>query len=89
MFTGPVGPVEVFFYWPEAVFGNFYWPGAIGLPLASSPVLAKLATTSIRVNLPWQLGKHFRQCMLHKRKGDAEVMHQNNPGTKQPMGAIS
>ena len=38
MFIGPVGPVEVFFYWPEAVFGNFYWPGAIGLPLASSPV---------------------------------------------------
>ena len=37
MFTGPVGPVEVFFYWPEAVFGNFYWPGAIGSPLASSP----------------------------------------------------
>ena len=37
MFTGPVGPVEVFFYWPEAVFGNFYWPGAIGTPLASSP----------------------------------------------------
>ena len=38
MFTGPVGPVEFFFYWPEAVFGNFYWPGAIGSPLASSPV---------------------------------------------------
>ena len=37
MFIGPVGPVEVFFYWPEAVFGNFYWPGAIGSPLASSP----------------------------------------------------
>ena len=37
MFTGPVGPVEVFFYWPEAVLGNFYWPGAIGSPLASSP----------------------------------------------------
>ena len=37
MFTGPVGPVEVFFYWPEAVFWNFYWPGAIGSPLASSP----------------------------------------------------
>ena len=37
MFTGPVGPVEVFFYWPEAVFGNFYWPGAKGLLLASSP----------------------------------------------------
>ena len=39
MFTGPVGPVEVFFYWPEAVFGNFYWPGAIGPLLASSPVM--------------------------------------------------
>ena len=37
MFTGPVGPVEVFFYWLEVVFGNFYWPGAIGSPLASSP----------------------------------------------------
>ena len=37
MFTGPVGPVEVFFYWPEAVLGNFYWSGAIGSPLASSP----------------------------------------------------
>ena len=37
MFTGPVGPVEVFLYWPEAVLGNFYWPGAIGSPLASSP----------------------------------------------------
>ena len=39
MFTGPVGPVEVFIYWPEAVFGNFYWPGAIDSPLASSPVI--------------------------------------------------
>ena len=37
MFTGPVGPVEVFFYWPEAVLGNFYWPGAIGPLFASSP----------------------------------------------------
>ena len=39
MFTGPVGPVEVFFLLAEAVFGNFYWPGAIGSPLASSPGL--------------------------------------------------
>ena len=37
MFTGPVGPVEVFCYWPKAVLGNFYRPGAIGSPLASSP----------------------------------------------------
>ena len=37
MFTGPDGPVEVFFYWPEAVFGDFYWTGAIGSPLVSSP----------------------------------------------------
>ena len=35
--TGPVGPVEVFFHWPEAILGNFYWPGAIGPLLASSP----------------------------------------------------
>ena len=47
MFTGPVGPVEVFFYWPEAVFGNFYWPGAIGSPLASSPAhILKMANIS-------------------------------------------
>ena len=37
MFTGPVGPVEVLFYWPKAIFGNFYWPGAIGPLLALSP----------------------------------------------------
>ena len=37
MFTGPVGPVEVLFYWPEAVFGYFYRPWAIGPLLASSP----------------------------------------------------
>ena len=35
-----VGPVDVFFYWPEAVLGNFYWPGAIGSLLASSPETA-------------------------------------------------
>ena len=29
--------VEVFFYWPEAVIGNFYWPGASSSLLASSP----------------------------------------------------
>ena len=42
MFTGPVGPVEVFFYWPEAIFGNFYWPEAIGPLLASSPALTNI-----------------------------------------------
>ena len=42
MFTGPVGPLEVFFYWPEAVLGNIYWPGAIGSPLASSPEVYNL-----------------------------------------------
>ena len=49
MFTGPVGPVEVFFYWPEAVFGNFYWPGAIGSPLVSSP--AQVNTSICLCNL--------------------------------------
>ena len=43
MFTGPVGPVEVFFYWPKAVLGNFYWPGANGSMLASSPGLVRTA----------------------------------------------
>ena len=37
MFTGPVGPVEVFFHWPKSFWGNFYWPGASGSLLASSP----------------------------------------------------
>ena len=50
MFTGPVGPVEVFFYWSEAVFGNFYWPGAIGLPLASSPDVGVLMFIPYIVN---------------------------------------
>ena len=48
MFSGPVRPVEVFFYWPEAVFGNFYWPGAIGSPLASSPAPTTLLPPSLR-----------------------------------------
>ena len=39
MFAGPVGQVEVFFYWPEAIFGIFYWSGAIGPLLASSPAI--------------------------------------------------
>ena len=38
MFAGPVGPVEVFFYWPEAIFRNIYWPGAISFLIASSPM---------------------------------------------------
>ena len=33
----PVGPVEIFFSWSDAVLGNFYWPGARGPLLASSP----------------------------------------------------
>ena len=37
MFTDPVEPVEVSFYWPEAVLGNFYWPGISSSLLLSSP----------------------------------------------------
>ena len=36
-FTGPVGPVEVCFYWPEATFGDFYWLGASSLLSVSNP----------------------------------------------------
>ena len=40
MFTDPLGPVEIFFYWPEVNLGIFYWPaGASGSLLASSPDL--------------------------------------------------
>ena len=52
MFTGPVRPVEVFVYWPEAVLGNFYWPGAIGSPLASSPVYKKTLSKVISL---WEI----------------------------------
>ena len=38
MFNGPGGPVEVFFYCPEVVFGNFYLPWASSSLLAWSPV---------------------------------------------------
>ena len=50
MFTDIVGPVEVFFYWPEAVLGNFYWPGAIRPLLASSPALQIVLNFII---VPW------------------------------------
>ena len=33
MFTGPVGPVEICFYWAKAVLGNFYCPGVWGSPI--------------------------------------------------------
>ena len=46
MFTGPVGPVEVFFYWLEAILGDFYWSGAIGPLLASSPASGKMPIIS-------------------------------------------
>ena len=41
MLTGPVGPVEVLFYWPEDILGIFYWSGASGSLLASSPDFIK------------------------------------------------
>ena len=54
MFTGPVGPVEVFFYWPEAVLGDFYWPGAIGSPLALSPVMVVFPYSTSWLPMPSQ-----------------------------------
>ena len=37
-----IGPVVVFFFTgitpPQAIFGDFYWPGASGSLLVSSPV---------------------------------------------------
>ena len=67
MFTGPVGPVEVFFYWPGAVFENFYWPGAIGSPSASSPAVGDLDDLLTQLTQDW-LGEdhmvHFTSCLL-------------------------
>ena len=37
MFTAHVGQVEVFFYKPKVIFGDFHWPGASGSVLVSSP----------------------------------------------------
>ena len=67
MFTGPVGPVEVFFYWPETVFGNFYWPGAIGSPLASSPALSM---TGLIDTFLEGVGSYMPGCMLFIYKYD-------------------
>ena len=50
MFTGPVGPVEVF----------FYWPGAIGSPLASSPASTKDSPT--QYSFRWTRNKDFSCC---------------------------
>ena len=38
MCTGPLGPVEIFFYWPEAILDGSLLAGASGTLLASSPV---------------------------------------------------
>ena len=49
MFIGPVRPVEIFFYWHEAVLGKFYWPWASSLQLASSPVNKTVHEMVIRI----------------------------------------
>ena len=56
MLIGPVGPVEVFFYWAEAVFGNFYWPGAIGSPSASSPGMSPKVRHGSNIDQPGLCG---------------------------------
>ena len=52
MFTGPVGPIEIFFYWPEAVLENFYWSGASSSLIASSPDFSSVGL--------WALGGESR-----------------------------
>ena len=56
MLTGPLGPVEFFFYRPEAVLGNFYWPGASGSLLVSSLKLSLIDSMSISILEVGQLG---------------------------------
>ena len=54
MFNGPVGPVEDIFYWPDAIFENFYWPGVSGSLLGSSPEV--VAVQYIRLSLSLEPG---------------------------------
>ena len=48
MSTGPVGPVEVFFDWPEAFLGNFHWREARGSLLVLSPAYTSLTELTFR-----------------------------------------
>ena len=81
MFTGPVGPVEVFFYWPEAVFRNFHRPGAIGPLLASSPALYKLITgSSVRVDTIFEVYYPFNSLQDNQPVPDYHILlNQRNP----------
>ena len=51
MFTGPLGPVEVCFYWPEAVFENSYWPEASGLPFSVEPCTRPAGAISVLISV--------------------------------------
>ena len=86
MFTGPVGPVEIFFYWPEAVFWNFYWPGAIGLPLASSPGYCKkkrimlycIGMDSMTNDAPMLYEVHTNICVIYVGADWIGLNYRNN-----------
>ena len=61
MFTGSVRPVEDFFYWPNAVLGDFYWPGATGTLLVSSPALVYFIFCGEIVNFQSQTVPQLKQ----------------------------
>ena len=61
MFTSSVRPVEVFSYWPKAVLGDFYWPGATGTLYASSPALVYFIFCGGIVNFQSQTVPQLKQ----------------------------
>ena len=67
MFTGPVGPVEVLFYWTKAILGNFYWPGAIRTTVSVEPC-SLFHTASVYPATKWVPGINkavLRACALY------------------------
>ena len=47
MFTDPVEPVVVCYYWPKTILVDFYWPRAKGSLLVLSPVYCFIVLAAV------------------------------------------
>ena len=82
MFTGRVGPVEVFFYWTAAVLVTFYWPWAIGPLLALSPASTMLMGVQAKNFKKMFFIIHFALCqftVVQSKNRERIKGHQNMP----------